>query len=157
MKSVVAIVLGLVIAFAIACGGAAKPAYRETAPPPRDGGLGVAPRAEIDQLDAAITADMEKLAAPRPDPAPGACVENCEPRAMAGAATTTAAEDPSCRPGGSATCTEACTLKGSICKNATRICEIAAQLGGTDAYANDKCNRGTASCAAAKQRCCNCT
>ena len=75
MKSVVAIVLGLVIAFAIACGGAAKPAYRETAPPPRGGGLGVAPRAEIDQLDAAITADMEKLAAPRPDPAPGACVD----------------------------------------------------------------------------------
>lgn len=148
-----AVLAGALVAFAIACGGGSS------AGKPRavGGGMPGDPRAEIDRLDAQIAAEMERLGQPQPQPAPGACTEDCPPQAMATAARAAQAEDPACKPAASATCTEACTLKQSICANATRICEIAAQLGGSDRYANDKCNRGTASCEAAKQRCCNCT
>ena len=151
--------LGLLVAFAIACGGASKSAQMkpEAVPPPGGGGIPGDPRAEIDRLDGEITATMQKLGEARPDPAADACVDNCEPKAMSGAATTATAQDPTCRPASSTTCTESCNLKSSICTNAAKICEIAGKLGGADSYANDKCNRGTSSCDAAKKRCCNCT
>lgn len=113
-----------------ACGGGAAKKTTELPPPSRDS------RAEIDRLDAAIAADLAKLESSTP--APAAMVEGV------------------CSPATTPVCTEACTLKDSICANATKICEIAGKLG-TDAYANDKCTRGTASCDAAKQRCCNCS
>ena len=113
------------------------------------------PRAELDQLDADISAQMARLGVERPAPPPNACTADCaEPMSTAAAAAV--ATDPRCKPAKSEKCTESCTLKDSICKNAGRICEIASQLGGNDAYANDKCNSGTASCDAAKQRCCSC-
>ena len=142
------LLVGLAFAFAIACGGSAKKA--EMPPPPPGGDM----RAEIDRLDGEITAEMQRMNEPRPDPQPDACVENCDPQRLA---VAPAVEDPACKPASSQTCTESCTLKTSICQNAAKICEIAGKLGGTDAYANDKCNRGTASCDAAKKRCCNCT
>ena len=54
------------------------------------------------------------------------------------------------------TCSESCKLSGSICENAAKICDIAKQLGGTDAYANDKCASGNASCDASHAKCCSC-
>ena len=149
--------LGLLLAFAIACGGAKSAQMKPEPPPPGGGGMHGDPRAEIDRLDGEITATMEKLGEARPDPAAGACVDNCGAQAMSGAATTAIAQDPMCKPASSTTCTESCNLKSSICTNAAKICEIAGKLGGADSYANDKCNRGTASCDAAKKRCCNCT
>lgn len=152
MKSIVGVAVGLLLALAIACGGSARKA--QTQPESRPGG-GTAAHAELDALDRAITADMQTLQEPRPAPPVAACVENCA-QALSGAATTTSAEDPTCKPGASQTCSDSCSLKESICKNAGKICSIAADLGGNDKYANDVCNRGSASCEAAKKRCCSC-
>ena len=67
-----------------------------------------------------------------------------------------AASDPTCKVGASQTCTDSCNLSDSICKNADRICVLAKELGGADAYANETCDRGNASCKASRERCCGC-
>ena len=61
---------------------------------------------------------------------------------------------PACHPA-SETCAQACTLSGSICDNAKKICDIANELPG-DAWASTKCVEGNETCAAAKKRCCDC-
>jgi hypothetical protein len=147
MRSLVGIVVGGLLALAIACGGGSK-ATSIGPPPPRD------VRAELEALDQAITADMQQLSEPRPAPPVAACVENCADQ-MSGAAKAATQADPSCKPAGE-TCKSSCDLTDSICKNAGKICSIAADLGGKDAYANETCNRGSASCEAARKRCCSC-
>ena len=149
MKSLVGVVVGGLLAFAIACGGGAKSSMGPQPPPRGD------VRAELEALDLAITNDMQKLAEPRPAPPVAACVENCADQ-MSGAAKATTQSDPTCKPGAGETCTSSCDLKDSICKNAGKICSIASDLGGKDAFANEVCNRGLASCDAAKKRCCSC-
>ncbi|MDQ3333983.1 MAG: hypothetical protein M4D80_02395 [Myxococcota bacterium] len=149
MKSLLGVLIGGLLAFAIACGGGARATETMQPKPPGD------VRSELQALDLAITADMEKLAEPRPAPPVAACVENCAQQ-MSGAATTATQEDATCKPGKGDTCSSSCTLKESICKNAGKICSIASDLGGKDAYANEVCNRGSASCEAAKKRCCSC-
>jgi hypothetical protein len=59
-----------------------------------------------------------------------------------------------CHPA-SDTCTQSCTLSGSICDNAKKICDIASELPG-DAWASNKCVEGNQTCSAAKKRCCDC-
>ncbi len=54
------------------------------------------------------------------------------------------------------TCTQSCTLSDSICDNAKKICELAKQLPG-DAWAEQKCSDGSATCDQARARCCACT
>jgi hypothetical protein len=150
-KHWVALAIGALLAALIACGGGKSASHVD------NGGGATNPRSEIDQLDAEITADMAKMQEARPAAAPNTCTTSCAPQAMSSAATAATAPDPSCKPASSATCTESCSLKKSICDAAGRICNIAADLGGSDSYANDKCNNGSASCEAAKKRCCNCT
>lgn len=161
MRTLASLVLGIAIA---AC---AARSQKEPAPaavpsrPESPSSMGVtpgaSPRAELEILDDQITADMERLGIVRPQPAPDVCVADCEPQQMSTAVAAAAAQDPAtCKRSGSQTCTDACALSDSICTNAKRICDLAAQLGGTDAYANDKCHRGTASCEAATKRCCSC-
>ena len=146
MKNVVGVVVGGLLALAIACGGAA-PQRIDSPPRPRDA------RAELERLDQEITAQMQQLNEPRPAPPVDACVENCK-QPMATQAQT--ARATTCEESKSETCKQSCTLKASICENAGKICTLAADLGGTDAYANEVCNRGLASCEAAKTRCCSC-
>lgn len=152
MKHVLALVIGGLLALAIACGGAAPKQAKPLPPPP--GGE----RAQIDALDQAITDAMTRLAEPRPAPAAGACVASCGAEPMAASARQAIAPEDAttCKPAQTQTCTDACNLKDSICSNASKICSIAADLGGDDAYANEKCNSGVASCEAARQRCCGC-
>ena len=150
MRSILALVIGGLLAFAIACGGGGKPTGMMPPPPgPRD------VRAELERLDQAITADMQALSEPRPAPPVAACVENCATQ-MSGAAKVAAADDATCKPGAGEACTSSCKLKTSICANASKICSIASDLGGKYEYANETCNRGAASCEAAKKRCCSC-
>ena len=114
-------------------------------------------QAELERLDQAITDEMGKLQLARPTPPPLTCVGAACAQQMSGAAVDATAPPPAtCKPAQTPVCTDSCTLKESICKNAASICRIASDLGGTDAYANDKCNGGTASCEAAKTRCCSC-
>ena len=156
--SVSGIVLGGLLAGMIACGGSAKSSMKAMpAPTSADaGGMAQADRhQEIENFDREISDEMAKLGLTRPPAPPATCTSDCA-QAMSTAAQGTTQETADCKPAKSTTCTESCTLKGSICENAGRICNIAAQLGGGDAWANDKCNSGTASCDAAKKRCCEC-
>jgi hypothetical protein len=118
-------------------------------------GGGTTPRGQIAALDQAITQDMQKLQLQRPPAPANACIESCAQQ-MATAVEATAATPADCKPGASEKCGETCKLKDSICTAAGNICRIANELGGTDSVANDACNRGNASCDAAKQRCCSC-
>jgi len=152
MRALVGVVVGGLLALAIACGGGgAKSTMNRPGPPPVPGDT----RAELERLDALITADMDVLKEPRPTPPVAACVENCAQQ-MGGAAAAATATDPTCKPAQSETCNQSCTLKESICTNAGKICSIASDLGGKDQFANETCNRGSASCDAAKKRCCSC-
>lgn len=159
--SLLGLALGGCLAVMIACGGATpKSAYQAPAAPDAIG-AGAMPgggdrRAEIDRFDELITADMRVLKEQRPVPAPNACMTNCKATQMTSAAATAEPPANTCTPGKGETCTQACTLKKSICENAGNICRIAAEIGGNDAYANGKCNEGLASCDAATKRCCNC-
>jgi hypothetical protein len=150
----------------IACAAAPRPQKASTpaavqpdhvqgtqAPEPPPGGA--TPRGQIAALDQAITQDMQRLQLQRPPAPANACVESCAQQ-MATAVEATAATPADCKPGASEKCGETCKLKDSICTAAGNICRIASELGGTDSVANDACNRGNASCDAAKQRCCSC-
>lgn len=171
MKAVLGIVLGAGCAALIACGaGAQKPSpaqatSRGVSAEPTSAGATPsavlqtdAPRSEIDELDRRIDADLAKLRIARPPAPANSCVSPpCDPQTMSTAAgAANAPPEASCKPGRSDTCRDTCTLKDSICKSAGRICEIASQLGGNDSYANEKCASSSASCSAAKERCCGC-
>ena len=157
MRALVGVVVGGLLAFAIACGGGSKSAVmqRPEGPPPMPPGGAGGQRTELERLDALITADMDLLKEPRPAAPVGACVENCADQ-MGGAAAAATKADPTCKPAQTETCNQSCTLKESICTNAGKICSIASDLGGKDQFANETCNRGSASCDAAKKRCCSC-
>ncbi len=161
MKSLWGLAIGCGLTAMLACGGAMQKSAAPVAggAPPTSVGMepGGGGHAEIDRLDADITAQMGKLNLPRPSVPPNACVRQCEPQQLSGvAATATEPAPPACKPAKTEVCTDVCELKKSICDSSGRICKIAEQLGGNDAYANDKCQSGAASCEAAKTRCCGC-
>ncbi|MDQ3333984.1 MAG: hypothetical protein M4D80_02400 [Myxococcota bacterium] len=159
MKSLVGIVLGGLLAVTIGCAAKSKSAAMAPTTAAEPGAMGGAatPRDEIDRLDQAINDEMGRLSLTRPTPPPLTCSGETCAQQMSGAAVAATAPQPAeCRPASTQTCTDSCKLKSSICENAGRICRIASDLGGNDAYANDKCNSGNASCEAAKQRCCSC-
>jgi len=142
----------------VACGAnrSTAPAAPTTAMPEATApGMTLDPRAQIEALDREIDAGLAELNVSPPVPA---CVAaaTCSQLAPEPMATQPAVQDPACQPGSSDVCTDTCTLSGSICENAKRICELARDLGGTDAYANEKCAKGNASCEAARERCCSC-
>ena len=156
------IALGAAAAALVACASAGKQRMVSAPPSAADAGAGAtmpggsSEHAEIAQLDQAITDELTKrgLAVP----AESTCGPACDMTAIA-MDSKPVTQDPrmqSCKPGASDTCQDSCTLSDSICNNADRICTIAHQLGDRDAYANDKCVRGSQSCQASKQRCCSC-
>ena len=105
----------------------------------------MAPREEIQALDREIEAQLTSMGV-RPSPPPP-CVASAScaqviPQALA---IKPAAEDPTCKPAPSDSCKDSCTLSDTICKSADRICVLAQQLGGADAYANETCSRGNES------------
>ena len=163
MKSILGILAGVLIAITIGCAAKSKsPASVQsptTAEPMPAGAVptGGSTREQIDQLDSAITDEMGKLSLARPTPPPLTCTGDACAQQMSGAAIAATAPEPAtCKPAQTPTCTDSCKLKSSICENAGRICRIATDLGGTDAYANDKCTSGNASCETARTRCCSC-
>ena len=154
---VAGVVAGLACAVLLACASAKQapmassaPASTGAEPMPGD------PRGEIDELDRAIDdqlAQMQLSPVPAPCSATGTCAQ-ARPQPMT---ATSRVEDPTCRPADTTTCTDVCTLSDSICANASKICSLAERMGGADAYANEKCEKGTASCQTARDRCCGCT
>ena len=150
MRIAVGLLLGLTIAFAIACGAASKstspPAVMPGSAEPR--AMQSPQREEIERLNREIEESFTKLSIGRATP-----MSDMNP---ATANVTPPSGDPTCKAASSDTCKDICTLGESICKNAKRICEIATELGNDD-WANGKCADGVASCDAARKRCCDCT
>lgn len=151
-----AVALGAACAIALACGGAQLGA-RSPAPPAAARGEATPmpgdPRAEIEELDRQITAELAgaQVAAP--------AIPSCSGPACAAAVAepfaTPTAGDPTCHPAAAPRCTDVCKLGDSVCHNQERICELAAQLAGDD-WAANKCTGARASCKAAHERCCSC-
>jgi hypothetical protein len=147
------LLLGGVFAAIIACGGASHKSAMAPPGPMADMGHGNR-RAEIDALDKAIDDEFAKRQVTRPVAPPNTCVGAACPMVASTVVKPTA--DPTCHPATSDTCQDSCKFADSICENAGKICDIASQLGGNDAYANEKCGSGKASCDASRERCCGC-
>jgi len=151
---------GACCAIVIACASSPKMAGSPSvAPATADGGApagGMGPREEIQALDREIEAELTSMGV-RPTP-PAACAANqsCGQVAPMAIGVKPSAEDPTCKAGASDTCQDSCKLSDSICKSADRICVLAKELGGSDAYANETCERGNTSCKASRERCCGC-
>jgi hypothetical protein len=151
---------GALCAIAIACGGAKS----AMSPPPTAAAAGAMPRAgdshshdEIDELSRKIDADLATLGVPRPAPPLAACIQPpCVAEALSAGIRPGHGAEPDCRPGAGDVCRDSCQLSDSICDSSGRICRIASELGGGDAYANEKCASGKASCDAARTKCCGC-
>lgn len=112
------------------------------------------PHAEIEQLSTAIDQERERMSLPAPPPAPA---EPMSAHTTAVAPTSPPhAEDPSCHPGPSQTCSTSCDLSDSICKNKNRICEIAKGIP-ADSWAAGKCSTAQQTCDDSHKRCCECS
>ena len=57
--------------------------------------------------------------------------------------------------GSSDTCKSVCDIKGTICKNSERICELAGEMPGDD-WAAGKCTDAKQACSDATKRCDDC-
>jgi hypothetical protein len=106
------------------------------------------PHAEIERLYAEIEAQRGQGELPEPAaPATAAPAE-----AMA---SVPLSSEATCKPAKTDRCTQSCELSDSICTNAGRICELAAQIP-QDAWAADKCGRAKQTCETAHESCCTC-
>ena len=111
--------------------------------------------AAIDDYDRKLTAARDQLGLPAPA-APVAPLAGSPASPVVDMAVgPTSANDPTCHPAKTDTCSDTCTLADSICDSAAHICELAKQLPG-DAWADGKCSSGEATCTAAHARCCGC-
>ncbi len=110
---------------------------------------------QIAALDKEIDDELARIGLPATPP-PACAQTRCAASSPLSVTVPPFATDPACRPPASDACKTSCTLSDSICANAERICELAKQLGGADAYANDRCARGKTSCETAHAHCCSC-
>lgn len=140
----------------MACAAGQKAAMAPAASP--DGGARTPmpgdPRNEIDRLAQEIDASLATAGAATLAPATCEAEHTCTAEPMG---VPPRVEDPACRPGAGDVCTQACTLSDSVCKNADRICELAAQLGRADDWANAKCQSANDACKRTRERCCGCS
>jgi len=155
------LLLGSCCALVIAC-AASKQAASPAVAPNSGGGAepgsqnGMAALDEIRALDQEIEAQLTGMGVkptPRADCAADGSCGRSTPVAMS---VPLVVDDPTCKPAASDTCQDSCKLSDSICKSADRICVLAKEIGGADAYANETCTRGNASCKASRERCCGC-
>lgn len=159
MKAFGGLLVGACLALVVACAaGKSSMSAPQAAPTaeamPAGGGAGNA-RDQIVVLETQIDAEMTQLGL-NPTPQPVCPDGTCSASAAEPMTVTPSAQDTTCKPGKSDTCTQACTLSDSICDNAGKICELAKELGGDDSFANKTCTRGKASCQASRTRCCGC-
>lgn len=156
MRIVAALALGLACAIIVACGGAQKSSAVQASAPPLAAPPGGS-RMEIEELDRIIEQDLAELGLPTSQPP--ACAEGGCPGPTAqqlSTGITPPSADQTCKRSQSDVCQSSCTLSDSICTNAKRICVLADDLGGNDAFANEKCARGSESCEKSRTKCCGC-
>ena len=140
MKGLVGLALGACCGIVIACAADRKqtmaPASSSVAPQsPEDD--------QIRQLAAEIDRQRTTMGLPE------------QHGAAAAMPMATAGSDGTCHPVETDICKQTCTLSDSICSNAKKICSIAAQLP-NDSWATQKCSDASATCDAARRRCCEC-
>lgn len=110
---------------------------------------------EIARLEAEIDAELTKRSLPAAAP-PSCSGASCLTAASATPmGSQQRVEGPSCKAPVNETCKDSCTMADSICKNAERICAISKQLD-NDAWANEKCVKGSESCTQSNKLCCSC-
>jgi len=156
------LVAGACCAALIACAAGGMSKQAAVAPPSAGAAdaMNASPeRQEIARLDAEIDAELGKRNLP-PAPLPACagvgCVGAADTAQAMGVHPRTPADAQTCKPAASDTCKDSCTLSDSICTNASKICSLAKRLGDNDAWANEKCAKGTDSCTQSKKRCCDC-
>lgn len=109
------------------------------------------PHAQIEQLSANIEQQRQQMGLP-------AHATTAAAAAVPMAATPLpppAAQDKTCHPAPSETCSDSCKLSDSICDSAGKICKLAEDLAG-DTWAADKCTTARDTCDAAHHKCCGC-
>lgn len=112
------------------------------------------PRNEIDRLSQEIDAQLANSGVATMTPAACEATHACTAQPYD---VTPRVEDSTCKPATTDVCTQSCTLSDSVCDNAGKICNIATQLGGADAYANAKCQSGNDACKRTREKCCGCS
>ncbi|MDX2087213.1 MAG: hypothetical protein SFX73_05160 [Kofleriaceae bacterium] len=156
MKIFTGLALGAICAAAIACGAAPQKSVASAAAPPAMSEP-LSRQAEIERLDRAIEQQLAELGLPTSQPAACAVGGCAGPTAeMMSSGVQPPSADATCKPAQSEVCRTSCNFSESICDNAKRICEIANELGGNDAFANEKCARGGESCQKSREKCCSC-
>ena len=150
------LIAGACCAALLACAASKRPTM--VAPAAMDAGA-MAPQSsehdEITRLEAAIDAELTKRSLPAAAP-PSCSGASC--LSAAGAipmGSLKRVEGPSCKAPVNDSCKDSCTMADSICSNAERICTISKQLD-NDAWANEKCVKGSESCTQSNKRCCSC-
>lgn len=151
---------GALCAIAFACGGAKSamaPKSSSPSPMPERAEGMHGGHEEIDELSRRIDADLASMGLQRPAVPLAACIQPpCAAEALSAGMRPGYGVEPDCKPGAGDTCRDSCRLSDSICDSSGRICRIATELGGGDAYANERCASGKASCDEARTRCCGC-
>lgn len=105
------------------------------------------PRTEIEQRYAEIEKQRADLGLAEPQVAPSSS-------AATPMASVPLSTDATCKPAKTDTCTQSCTFSDSICKNAERICVLAADM--KSEWAADKCASAKKTCESAHDKCCTC-
>ena len=150
------LIAGACCAALLACAASHRPAVPRTA---MDAGSPVAMSSpehdEIMRLETAIDAELTKRSLPAAAP-PSCSGASCLTAASAiPMGSLQRVEGPSCKAPVNDNCKDSCTMADSICKNAERICTISKQLD-NDAWANEKCVKGSESCTQSNKLCCSC-
>lgn len=165
MKVLAGLALGAACAIVVACGGSRKASVPAGTMPVAGArqpvtssptSMASPEREELDRLDREIERELAELGIATSEPpacAAGGCPAPTAEQMSSGLTPPTS--DPTCKPAPSEQCQSSCKFSDSICSNAKRICEIAGDLG-NDAYANEKCARGTESCTKSREKCCGC-
>jgi hypothetical protein len=148
--------LGLLLGFtcmvALACG--ASPKQSMSLPAPGEHPRSVVASSPHDEI-AELAADIDRQRVELNLPEPTACESCVQPMSEGHTPTAPPTRNPSCPSVPSDRCTSVCTVSDSICGNATKICNLAAQLPG-DAWATGKCSTASETCRASQERCCTC-
>jgi hypothetical protein len=144
VKQFIAGVTCMALVTACAMGGAKRSSSTPVASEASPAGaspspLGDDPRAEIERRYADVEKQRDAMQLPEP--------QISSPLAPTGANPMTSqpkSTDQTCKPAKNDTCTQSCELSDSICENAQRICDLAAEMKSEWAY--DKCAKAKSTC-----------
>jgi len=156
VKQFIAGVTCMALVTACAMGGskrpASVPASADTTAPAVAGSaspLGEDPTTEINRRYAEVEKQRDAMQLREPE-----ISSPLAPSAANPMATTPSSDDPTCKRAKNDTCDQSCELSDSICDNAKRICDLAAEMKSEWAY--EKCAKAKSTCETSHEKCCSC-